>query len=33
LIGKGLNHFEMIATLADREGLVGRAALELMKLA
>jgi arylformamidase len=33
LVGKGLNHFEMIATLADPAGLVGRAALELMKLA
>jgi arylformamidase len=32
LVGKGLNHFEMIATLADRDGLVGRAALEMMKL-
>jgi arylformamidase len=33
LVGKGLNHFEMIATLADPAGLVGRAALEMMKLA
>lgn len=32
IIGKGLNHFEMIATLADPGGLVGRAALEMMKL-
>lgn len=32
IVGKGLNHFEMIATLADPAGLVGRAALELMKL-
>jgi arylformamidase len=32
LVGKGLNHFEIIATLADRKGLVGRAALEMMKL-
>lgn len=33
LVGKGLNHFELIATLADPAGLVGRAALEMMKLA
>src|SRR5687767_2440800 len=33
LIGKELNHFELIATLADPAGLVGRAALEMMKLA
>jgi arylformamidase len=33
LVGEGLNHFELIATLADRDGLVGRAALEMMKLA
>ena len=32
LVGKGLNHFELIATLADPAGLVGRAALEMMKL-
>ncbi len=33
LVGKASNHFEMIATLADPAGLVGRAALEMMKLA
>ena len=32
LVGTGLNHFEMIATLSDPAGLVGRAALEMMDL-
>jgi arylformamidase len=32
LVGTGLNHFELIATLADRDGLLGRAALSMMKL-
>ncbi|HUF91355.1 MAG TPA: alpha/beta hydrolase [Candidatus Limnocylindria bacterium] len=32
LVGKGLNHFELIATLADPAGLIGRAALEMMRL-
>lgn len=33
IVGKGYNHFEMIATFARPDGLVGRAALALMKLA
>ncbi len=33
LVGSGLNHFEMPETLASATGLLGRAALELMRLA
>jgi arylformamidase len=33
LLGRGLNHFEMPETLARPDGLLGRAALELMQLA
>ena len=33
LVGSGLNHFEMPETLASTTGLLGRAALELMRLA
>jgi arylformamidase len=33
IVGTGYNHFEMIETFARPDGLVGRAALELMKLA
>jgi arylformamidase len=33
LVGSGLNHFEMPETLARADGLLGRAALELMQLA
>jgi arylformamidase len=33
LVGPGLNHFEMPETLARADGLLGRAALELMGLA
>jgi arylformamidase len=33
LVGPGLNHFEMPETLASPDGLLGRAALELMGLA
>jgi arylformamidase len=33
LVGRGLNHFEMPETLARADGLLGRAALELMQLA
>ena len=33
LVGAGCNHFEVIETLADPEGLLGRAALEQMGLA
>jgi arylformamidase len=32
LIGEGYNHFEMMETLANPHGLLGRAALEQMKL-
>lgn len=32
LVGSGLNHFEMPETLASASGLLGRAALELMRL-
>jgi arylformamidase len=32
LVGPGLNHFEMPETLARADGLLGRAALELMGL-
>jgi arylformamidase len=32
VVGEGYNHFEMIETLASPYGLLGRAALELMKL-
>jgi arylformamidase len=32
LVGAGLNHFEIPETLARRDGLLGRAALELMRL-
>lgn len=32
LVGRGLNHFEMPETLATRDGLLGRAALDLMQL-
>lgn len=32
LVGRGLNHFEMPETLARADGLLGRAALELMQL-
>jgi arylformamidase len=33
IVAPGLNHFEIPETLASREGLLGRAALELMQLA
>jgi arylformamidase len=33
LIGQGYNHFEIFETLASPYGLLGRAALEQMKLA
>jgi len=33
LVGEGYNHFEMLETLANPYGLLGRAALEQMKLA
>jgi arylformamidase len=33
LVGPGLNHFEMPETLTRADGLLGRAALELMRLA
>jgi len=33
LVGEGYNHFEMFETLASPYGLLGRAALEQMKLA
>jgi arylformamidase len=33
LVGAGLNHFEIPETLASADGLLGRAALELMQLA
>ncbi len=33
LVGEGYNHFEIIETLANPHGLLGRAALEQMKLA
>jgi arylformamidase len=33
LVGEGYNHFEMPETLANPYGLLGRAALEQMKLA
>jgi arylformamidase len=33
LVGEGYNHFEMIETLANPYGLLGRAVLEQMKLA
>jgi arylformamidase len=33
LVGGGLNHFEMPETLASPDGLLGRAALELLQLA
>ncbi len=33
LVGRGLNHFEMPETLTSADGLLGRAALELMQLA
>jgi arylformamidase len=32
LLGEGYNHFEMLETLANPYGLLGRAALELMEL-
>jgi arylformamidase len=32
LVGSGYNHFEMLETLASPYGLLGRAALEQMKL-
>jgi len=32
LVGEGYNHFEIIETLANPYGLLGRAALEQMKL-
>jgi arylformamidase len=32
LVGEGYNHFEMIETLGSAEGILGRAALEQMKL-
>lgn len=32
LVGRGLNHFEVPETLASADGLLGRAALELMQL-
>ena len=32
VVGRGYNHFEMIETLANPYGLLGRAALDLMKL-
>ena len=32
IAGQGYNHFEMIETLANPYGLLGRAALDLMKL-
>jgi hypothetical protein len=32
IVGRGYNHFEMIETFANPDGLLGRAALELMKL-
>ena len=33
LVGRGLNHFEMPETLAIRDGLLGRAALDLLQVA
>src|ERR1700726_3903857 len=33
LVGEGYNHFEMLETLANPYGLLGRAALELMRIA
>jgi len=33
LVGESYNHFEMLETLATPYGLLGRAQLELMKLA
>ena len=33
LVGEGYNHFEMPELLANPHGLLGRAALEQMKLA
>jgi len=33
LVGKGYNHFEMLETLANPYGLMGRTALEMLKLA
>ncbi|MBN2317471.1 MAG: alpha/beta hydrolase [Acidobacteria bacterium] len=32
IVGEGYNHFEMLETLADPEGLLGRAALDMMNL-
>ena len=32
VVGDGLNHFEIPETLASADGLLGRAALELMQL-
>ena len=33
LVGEGYNHFEIVETLANPYGLLGRAVLEQMKLA